>query len=1408
MKTRSPQILALIAISNFLLLISPHYSSPLNAQEIITTTSNSSRFDPTRISAIKSSSVMFIENMGQFDEGARFQVRGGDGMLWLAEDALWVTRLERPQTESSVKPLAPTPDRLQFTKQDQARKGVNLKLSFVSANPNPTLEPFDRLDTHVSYFIGNDSGKWRTDVPVWSGVRYKDLYPGIDLEITGDDGQLAQRIVAREGANLAAVQLRVDGGNALRLDEAHLRITTAVGEFSMPLFRVMGAAKNKPPHATLVGTNVIAPFSRLTIRQQPFRISSSSALLYATFLGGSAGDWSAGVTVDENGAAYVAGGTSSTDFPTTPGPFDATYNGGSHDVFVAKMDPMGSALTYATFLGGSGDDFGYDIAGEAHGAAYVTGVTTSSDFPTTTGAFDTTYNGNNDTFVVKLNAEGSVLTYATFLGGVDDEHGMSIAVGRDGVAYVTGETASSDFPTTTGAFDTVFSGNAETDTFVVKVNAMGSALTFATYLGGSSRDWGAGIAVGGDGAAYVTGGTSSADFPTTTGAFDTVLNGDEAFVVKLTPTGSALSYSTFLGGTSGDWSAGIAVDGEGAAYVTGTTLCSDFPVTPGAFDTNPVGNGNEDAFVAKLNAMGSALTYATFLGGNDLDNGGGIAVDGNGNAYVVGGTSSSDFPTTPGAFDTTYNGNYDAFAVKLNAQGSALGYATFLGGSGYDSGGGIPVDRDGAAYVTGATIDSPDFPATPGAFDTTYNGYYDAFVVKLAMVAGPPYSIFGRVTTEDGNLSGVTISDNAGHSTTTDGYGNYALIGLEATTYTITPSKNGYTFSPELRNVSVPPGATGQDFVAVSTNVDLGFQTNTNGYKFSNSDLGWGIYPFPPTQFDFTANDMASMFGPDVCQVVVGGVCILKSNAAMWKKEVNYVMNGGHCTGMAATSLRFFKGYDNPSDFQAGASSTHDLDLSNARAHIAYYFIKQITDPIVSYKGQILQNDPKTILEMLRTRMSSGAVDPATIFVRSGGSGHEIVPYAIIDQGNEVYWVNVYDNNHPNDANRHIVIDTKANTWSYDLGWTTWTGNAATHTLGIVPISEYNLSQVCPVCGNNTISKLQPSSSSSQVWLDGKSHLLITNAQGQRIGYLGSEFVNEIPGAFDFPIDRGLGIPHEPIYQVPTGDSYNLMIDGQTLAQPDIESVTQFGPGFAVAVNDVALSPSSQDQLSISPDGTQLVYQVNATKPATLTIAVDTVGVSNQFQVKDADIGAKQSVTIKTDSATGKFAFSNKEAGGGTYDIGITRITSNGAKDFAHNGITIAATDTQYFNYGTWDSTTPMKLEIDHGSDGTIDETLNLSNQACTAKPSKPTITKPKNGGTVKKKKVLLDWEGASCTDNYTVILREGSKTGSKVRTKKNLTVSQFKTKALTSGKTYFWRVMASNNKGITKSAWRSFTVQ
>ena len=652
--------------------------------------------------------LSFVPNAGQNDRRVRYSAQAGD-------TSFFFTR------RGAVVALA------------GKEKGFALRLGFLGADRRVAIGGQRRVAGRVNYLLGRDRTGWHTNLPTYHEVVYRQLWPGIDLRFRGSEGQLKYELEVAPGASVDAIRLAYAGASGVSLDrDGDLLLRTPLGTFrdTRPISYQPLGGKRVPVRSRFVlagggryGFGVGAYDRRLPLIIDP-------GLQYSTYLGGSSFDSGSGIAVDAAGSAYVTGETDSTDFPTTSGAVESAPNGDS-DAFVTKLNRSGTGLVYTTYLGGGGDDIGNGIAVDPVGSAYVTGETDSTDFPTTSGAFEPT-NGrlDIDAFVAKLDATGSALLYSTYLGGrLGDETGGGIAVDPAGNAYVTGETDSDDFPTTLGAFQPTY--NDTGDAFVSKLNPGGSALAYSTYLGGTDSDFGRGIVVDATGA-YVTGETASSDFPTTPGAFDPTLNspsGGDAFVTKLNMTGSGLVYSTYLGGSASQTGFGIAVDPAGSAYVTGETGSSDFPTTAGAID--PTANGSKDAFVTKLNPAGSALAYSTYLGGSlGAETGRAIAVDTAGSAHVTGDTDSGDFPTTLGALDPTANGNSDAFVTKLNPSGSALAYSTYLGGTNSEDGNGIAVDPAGGAYVTGQT-ESSDYPTTVGAPDPTLGGSSDAFVTKL-----------------------------------------------------------------------------------------------------------------------------------------------------------------------------------------------------------------------------------------------------------------------------------------------------------------------------------------------------------------------------------------------------------------------------------------------------------------------------------------------------------------------------------------------------------------------------------------------------------------------------------------------------------------------------------------------------
>jgi Bacterial Ig-like domain (group 3)/Beta-propeller repeat len=695
--------------------------------------------------------LRFEANHGQTDAQVKFLSRTSGYSLFLTGDEAVLTLSgKNPQgfvsghrfSDAASGSRKGVPSAAELTTGKVTSKVLRMKLR--NANSAARVTGVDELAGTSNYFIGNDPAKWRTNVPTYAKVKYEGIYSGIDLVYYGNQRQLEYDFIVAPGADPHRIAFDVHGAKRIRQD-GRGELVFKVGADEIRWHRPVVYQEKDGARQSVAARYVISDTNRVGFEVAKYddrRPLYIDPLIYSTYLGGSGADYSYGIAVDSSGNAYVTGVTSSTDFPTKD-PLQ-TAKAGGNDVFVTKINAAGSALVYSTYLGGSGDDVGSAIAVDSSGNAYVTGTTYSTDFPTMNPLQPANAGGGSDAFVSKINASGSALVYSTYLGGSGSDYGAGIAVDSASNAYVIGTTYSTDFPTTSGAFQTACgdAGCLKPDAFVAKINPAGSALVYSTYLGGSSYEDGRGIAVDSAGNAYVTGFTYSNDFPTTSGAFQTAC-GDagcfygNAFVAKINPIGSALVYSTYLGGSGSDGGAGIAVDSAGHAYVTGRAGSADFPTK------NPLQayGGDVDAFVAKINATGSALVYSTYLGGSGVDDYlvGAIAVDSAGNAYVTGDTGSTDFPTTPGAFKTTCGrcANYeDAFVAKIDPTGSVLVYSTYLGGSGHDTGVRIAVDSSRNAYVTGYTT-STDFPTKNPLQPVFGGGFDDTFVVKMDVRAVP-----------------------------------------------------------------------------------------------------------------------------------------------------------------------------------------------------------------------------------------------------------------------------------------------------------------------------------------------------------------------------------------------------------------------------------------------------------------------------------------------------------------------------------------------------------------------------------------------------------------------------------------------------------------------------------------------
>jgi hypothetical protein len=676
----------------------------------------------------------FIENKGQWHPDVLYLCRLGGLDAWITKWGVNYTffKLEEKPSAEGCEPFLHE----KFGRREVELIGHRVLMKLRGCAAHPQREGREMLEGYYNYLIGNDPTRHATYVRRYKEAWVKEVYAGIDMRYYLEGGRLRYDWVVEPGGDPSQIVFGLEGSEKTYIDsEGRLVFMTRFGEVKLAELRVyqgdreIGGRFVERPGGWGIAVGSYDPTQLLVI----------DPLVYSTYIGGSGYDRGYAIAVDGSGNAYVTGSTDSPDYDVTPGAFQttkSTTNSLERDVFVTKLNATGTALVYSTYIGGSAGDYGYAIAVDGSGNAYVTGATWSTDYPVTPGAFQTTYEGREtaEVFVTKLNATGTALVYSTYIGGRWDEGGHGIAVDGSGNAYVTGYTGSSNYPVTPGAFQTKKGGGW--DVFVTKLNATGTALVYSTYIGGSGNDEGYAIAVDGSGNAYVTGYTDSRNYDVTPGAFQTKNGGrKDVFVTKLNATGTALVYSTYIGGGNWDYGYAIAVDGSGYAYVTGYTFSNDYPVTPGAFQTTYKGWGAPpDVFVTKLNATGTALVYSTYIGGSDWDEGRAIAVDGSGYAYVTGVTWSTDYDVTPGAFQTTKSTTNslerDVFVTKLNATGTALVYSTYLGGTYRDDGFGIAVDGSGYAYVTGYTR-STYYDVTPGAFQTTNGGLWDAFVTKV-----------------------------------------------------------------------------------------------------------------------------------------------------------------------------------------------------------------------------------------------------------------------------------------------------------------------------------------------------------------------------------------------------------------------------------------------------------------------------------------------------------------------------------------------------------------------------------------------------------------------------------------------------------------------------------------------------
>lgn len=791
-------------------------------------------FRPYARSGYGDLSLRFEPQNGARGGETRFVARGsGYGLILQQQEA--VLSLRRTG-QFDLSPLHRTSSlrALRQARKDQNKLTASVvRMHFEDANRGARMTAERPMKGTANYFVGNERGDWRTDVPGYAQVKYTELYPGVDLLFHGQRGRAEYDFVVKPGGDPGKIQLRFDGTRSLRVEDGDLLVGVERGELRMQkpeVYQEISGRRQK-----VAGRFVLRGRHRVQFAvgkyDRKHTLVLDPQLNYSTYIGGSDEDQGAAIAVDASGNAVIAGTTFSTDYPATSGgintgPLATNFSGAA---FVSVISADGTQELYSTYLAGSADagDMAFGVAVDATGKIYVAGHTLSTDFPTTANALKAGPLASNPAgtgFLAKIDrtlSGANSLVYSSYIGGTSGDIANAVATDGAGNAYVAGfslsapGSAPANFPVLGGL--QVSLGSVNGNAFLGKIDTTKSgtaSLIYSTYLGGDGANAGVvgfgdeafGVAADSAGNAYMVGTTASSNFPVMNAVQATaplsVAQGT-VFAAKIdtTKTGaSSLLYGSYLGGdnaASGDFGTAIALGPSGIAYLTGTTSSVHFPTTTGALQTN--GNAAGVAFVTLLDTAktgNASLKYSTALG-SGVDTGFGIAADTTGNAYVAGGTSSSVFPVTAGAFQKKLatGAPGDAFLTKINpaGQGAAdLVDSTYFGGSGNTGPGGgsdaalaVALDAAGNAYLAGQAFSLANFPIAPapGALQAALNGTSDAFVAKLTPAVDPDFAVAAPAT--------LTVAQG----------------GSGTLTVTVTPA-NGFMQKVTLACSGVPANAT------------------------------------------------------------------------------------------------------------------------------------------------------------------------------------------------------------------------------------------------------------------------------------------------------------------------------------------------------------------------------------------------------------------------------------------------------------------------------------------------------------------------------------------------------------------------------------------------------------------------
>jgi len=905
----------------------------------------------------QNTSLSFIENIGQItnqDGNSRrdiqFSVKAAAGVnIFIGNGAIHY-QFSKAQKQD-VQHEAAKRNRQNIDAGTPEIEMYRMDVKLIGANKNARIITSEKQEYCENYYTAATEKETNVTAHTFRKITYENIYPHIDWVLYVSNGKLKHEFVVHKGGQAADIQLRYSGATDLAIN----------ADGSLVAATPQGTVTELMPSSYQEDGKKIQSAFKLTGHVLSYQIAGYSGpltidptLMWGTYYGGPVWEQAFKMTTDHSGNIYQTGETTSTSNIATTGAFQVTYGGGvsggyeSGDAFLAKFSSSGTLL-WATYYGGTQNDWGMDVATDTFGNVYMAGATISTSGIATPGAYQATNAGGTeygDCFLVKFNSSGT-RQWATYFGGSGDESGNGVATDNAGNVYITGLTSSASGISTPGAYQTVYSGGGLFSAFLAKFNGAG-AVQWATYFGGSSQDEAWKVATDSSANVYICGQAASTSGIATTGAYQTAFagGGSDAFIAKFT-TGGSILWSTYYGGSSTDIAYGISVNDSGSLYLTGNALSTSGIATPGAYQTvNSSSLG--DAFLAKFTTSGS-IQWATYYGGNVVTYGHCVASDDSGYVYIVGETTSPTGIATTGAYDTVLNrgvtgfGAYDAYLAKFTSAG-ALKWATYYGGTGNEEGWGLATVGAMSVYLSGSTM-STSFIATPGAYQVTEadgGAWGDAFLVKFnnctrpdsGTVTGPSSVCSGRSIALTDTVAGGTWSASNGHATITAGIIAGLTAGLDTIGYTVTNACGSAmaTLVVTVNPIAVAGAISGKDTVcldSVST-----FSDTISGGDWSVSDTAIAVVS--------AGTIRGKMAGIDTIRYTVANAC----DTATAQKIIHIVTD---CkTGVENISLPSgdILVYPNP--------ATDELIIENAAAGGAVKLFNIIGEQV--YRGAVSNN--------------------------------------------------------------------------------------------------------------------------------------------------------------------------------------------------------------------------------------------------------------------------------------------------------------------------------------------------------------------------------------------------------------------------------------------------------------------